>query len=168
MRKHERMNLSLYYRGRDLELKSHPHGKMFKPKANYTLATEQIKHVCQWLKDLRMADEYSSNMAIGADINKGRMLGMKSHDCNVLMECLLPITFSLLPTHVVNPNIEVSRFFKDLCYTTLKEDDLTRMKQNISIILCKLERIFPLAFFYSLEHLTVHLAYEARLGGPVH
>jgi len=48
---------------------------MFKPKANYTLATEEIKHVCQWLKDVRMFDGYSSNLARCADVNKGKVLG---------------------------------------------------------------------------------------------
>ena len=69
------MDLSLYCRRGDLELKSHPNGNMFKPKANYTLATEEIKHVCQWLKDVRMFDGYSSNLARCADVNKGKVLG---------------------------------------------------------------------------------------------
>jgi len=146
--KKARMDLSLYCRRKDLELKSHPNGKKFKTNANCTLAVEQIKCVCQWLEDLRMCNGYSSNLASCVDVNKGRVLGMKSHDCHVLMKCLLPMTFSLLPTHVINPIIEVSHFCKDLCFTTLKEDALTRMEQKISIILCKLEKIFPLNFFF--------------------
>jgi len=92
---------------------------------------------------------------------------MKSHDCHVLMECLLPIAFSSLPTHVLNPITEISLFFRDLCCTTLKEDGLNRMEENVPIIMCKLERIFPSSFFDSMEHLPIHLAYEARLGRPV-
>jgi len=46
-------------------------------------------------------------------------------------------------------------------------DDLNRMEQNIPLILCKLEIIFPPGFFDSMEHLPIHLAYEAILGGPV-
>jgi len=118
---------------------------------------KQIKHVCQWLKDLRMPDGYSSNLARCVDVNRGRVVGMKSHDRHVFMECLLPIAFSSLPTHVLNPIIEISHFFKDLCSTTLKEDDLARMEQNIPFILCKLERIFPPALFNCMEHLPVHL-----------
>jgi len=30
-----------------------------------------------------------------------------------------------------------------------------------------LEKIFPPSFFYSMEHLSIHLPYEAKLGGPV-
>ena len=92
---------------------------------------------------------------------------MKSHDCHVFMECLLPIAFSSLPSNVLNPLTELNQFFKDLCSATLREDDLIRMEQNIPVILCKLERILPPGFFDSMEHLLVHLAHEARLGGPV-
>jgi hypothetical protein len=46
-------------------------------------------------------------------------------------------------------------------------DELVKMDQNIPIILCKLEQVFPPGFFDSMEHLPVHLAYEAMLGGPV-
>ena len=41
------------------------------------------------------------------------------------------------------------------------------MENNIPVLLCKLEQIFPPSFFDSMEHLPVHLPYEARVGGPV-
>ncbi len=44
---------------------------------------------------------------------------------------------------------------------------MVELEANIPVILCKLERIFPPAFFDSMEHLPVHLPYEARVGGPV-
>jgi len=46
-------------------------------------------------------------------------------------------------------------------------NDLVRMKENIPIMLYKLERIFPPAFFDSMEHLVIHLPMEAIVGGPV-
>ncbi|BAT83997.1 hypothetical protein VIGAN_04125700 [Vigna angularis var. angularis] len=141
---------------------------MYKPKANYTLSTDQIKQVCHWVKGLRMPDGYSSNLSRCVDVNRGKLIGMKSHDCHVFMECLLPIAFSSLPAHVLNPITEISHFFRDLCSTTLNKDDLAKMEENIPIILCKMERIFPPSFFDSMEHLPIHLPYEARLGGPVH
>jgi len=139
-------------------------GKLLKPKANYTLTAGQTKFVCQWIKELRMSNGYSSNLMRCANVDKEIMHGMKNHYCHVFMECLLPIAFSSLLPHVLNPLIEISHFFKDLCSTTLMEDDLSRMEQNTSFILCKLERKFPPGFFYSMEHLPIHLAYEARLG----
>jgi hypothetical protein len=41
------------------------------------------------------------------------------------------------------------------------------MEQNIIVTTCKLERIFPPGFFNSMEHLHIHLAYEAIAGGHI-
>ena len=138
-----RMDLALYCRWKDLELKLGANGKLLKPKANYTLIAYQTKLVYQWIKELRMSNGYSSNLTRCVNVDKGIVHGMKSHDYHVFMKCLLPIAFSSLPPHVLNPLIEISHFFKDLCSTTLIEDDLSRTEQNISFILCKLERISP-------------------------
>ena len=73
---------------------------------------------------------------------------------------LLLFSFSFLVSQVV-------AFGLCVCSTTLMKDDLSRMEQNIPFIMCKLERIFPPGFFDSTEHLPIHLAYEARLGGSV-
>ena len=50
-----KIDLALYCRRKDLELKSGADGKMLKPKANYTLTADQTKLVCQWIKKLRMS-----------------------------------------------------------------------------------------------------------------
>jgi len=162
-----RRDKALYCWRRDLELQSHTNGKLLNPKANYTLTKDEAKIVCRLIKELRMPDGYSSNLARYADTEKGSIDGMKSHDCHVFMETLLPIAFSSLPMHVLNPLIEISHFFKDLCSTILKGDTIRRLEENIPLILCKLERIFPLGFFDSMEHLPINLPYEAWLGGLV-
>ena len=41
------------------------------------------------------------------------------------------------------------------------------LQVNIIEIICKLEKIFPPSFFDSMEHLTIHLPYEAKVRGPV-
>ena len=62
---------------------------------------------------------------------------------------------------------ELVRFFRQLCSKTLKVDALHQMKEDIVIILCKLEKIYPPAFFDVMVHLAVHLPDEALLRGPV-
>lgn len=162
-----RKDLQIYCKRKDLELKPQPNGKLLKPKANYSLSAQEAKLVCQWLKDLRMPDGYSSNIGRCADVNTGRLHGMKSHDSHIFMENFIPIAFSSLPKHVLDPLIEISQFFKNLCASTLRVDELEKMEKNMPIIICQLEQIFPPGFFDSMEHLPVHLAYEAILGGPV-
>jgi len=153
----------VYCKRKDLELKSQPNGKLLKPKAIYTLTSEEVKAVCQWLKDLRMPDKYCSNLGRCADVKTGRVNGMKSHDNHVFMEHLLLSAFISLP----NPLTEISQFFKNICASTLRVDELEKLDKLIPIILCQLEQFFPPGFFDSMEHLPVHLAYEAKLGGPV-
>ena len=80
---------------------------------------------------------------------------------------LMPIAFRALLDDVLEPLVELSEFFKNLCSIVLTVDKLQEMQCNISIILCKLERIFPSRFFNIMEHLPRHLAEEAYLGGPV-
>ena len=138
-----------------------------KPKANFSFTLDQKRVVCEWVRGLKMPDGYASNLGRCVDMNEGKLFGMKSHDCHVFMECLLPTAFIALPEPIWNPLTELSIFFKDLCSTVLWEEDLVQMEHNIPIILCKLERIFPPSFFDSMEHLPVHLPYEARVGGPV-
>jgi hypothetical protein len=162
-----RMDLADICKRRELELHYSSEGKLIKPKAKYSFTIEQKRTVCEWVKQLKMPDGYASNLSRCVDMREGKLFGMKSHDCHVFMERLLPIAFIDLPDPIWKPLAELSKFFKDLCSTSLKEDELRRMQQNIPLILCKLEQIFPPGFFDSMEHLPIHLPYEALVGGPV-
>ena len=138
------------------------------PKACFMLSKQQKAVLLEWVRQLRFPDGYVSNMARCVDMSNHRLFGMKSHDCHVFMQRLLPIAFrELLPEHVWQPLTELSLFFKDLTSTVLKLEDMIRLQNEIPIILCKLERIFPPSFFDSMEHLPIHLAYEAKIAGPV-
>jgi hypothetical protein len=72
-----------------------------------------------------------------------------------------------LPEAVVRPLVELSRFFNALCSKELVQTDMDRLSSSIAETLCKLEMIFPPAFFDIMLHLPVHLAEEAKFGGPV-
>ncbi|KAL0663165.1 hypothetical protein Bca4012_100002 [Brassica carinata] len=62
---------------------------------------------------------------------------------------------------------DIALFFRDISAKILKIEDVARLKENIAIMLCNLEKIFPPAIFDVMEHLHVHLPDEALLGGPV-
>jgi hypothetical protein len=44
---------------------------------------------------------------------------------------------------------------------------MEKLKWDIPLILCKLEKIFPPAFFDGMVHLAIHLPNEALLRGPI-
>ncbi|XP_015690674.1 uncharacterized protein LOC107303903 [Oryza brachyantha] len=62
---------------------------------------------------------------------------------------------------------ELGNFFQQICAKKLKLDVLNRMRGEIPIILCKLEKIFPPSFFDVMVHLPIHLIDDAILRGPV-
>ncbi|KAL0416939.1 UNVERIFIED_CONTAM: hypothetical protein Slati_3525800 [Sesamum latifolium] len=138
------------------------------PKAAYTLSKEQKMRVCEWIKGLHFPDGYASNLSCCIDMTELQMHGMKSHNRHVFMQKLIPIAFQeVLPEHVWSALTEISLLFQSICSTTLDVHKLHELESSVAIILCNLEKIFPPAFFDSMEHLIVHLPYEACVGGTM-
>ena len=124
--------------------------------------------VCEWVKNLKFPDGYVSNMGQCVDLKKYNLFGMKSHDFHVFMQRIILIAFqNLMPTNVWEPLTELSLLFKNLTYTKQRKEDMRRLALEIPVILCKLERIFPPAFFDSVEHFPIHFSYEARIASPI-
>lgn len=97
------------------------------------------------------------------------MIGLKSHDCHIIMQQLLPLAIrNTLPESVIKVLLELSAFFRHLCSKTGTIELFERLSDKIVIILCELEKIFPPAFFDIMVHLPIHLAREAAIAGPVH
>jgi hypothetical protein len=44
---------------------------------------------------------------------------------------------------------------------------MEKLEKEILVLLCKLEKIFPPGWFNPMQHLLIHLSYEAKVGGPV-
>ena len=101
--------------------------------------------MCKWVQELKMPNNYASNLGWCVNVAQGRFFRLKSHDCHVFMKCLVPIAFKELPNHVWKPLIELSEYFRDL-YSSIVGDDLLVMEKNNLTILCKLEIIFSLGF----------------------
>ena len=117
---------------------------------------------------MRFPDGFASDLSRCVDKNNFTLRGLKSHDCHVFMERLLPVALKyLIPKTEWNALTEISQFFRDLCASTITSDDMIRLEKNAPEILCKLEMFFPPSFFNSMEHLPIHLPYEAKVGGPV-
>ena len=96
--------------------------------------------VCEWIRKLKFPDGYASNLSRCVDVRNASLHNLKSHDCHVFMQRLLPLDFKdLLPTNVRNVLTELSQFFRDLCSSKLHVGDIVRLENNIVKILCKLE-----------------------------
>ncbi|XP_059294621.1 uncharacterized protein LOC132047619 [Lycium ferocissimum] len=114
-------------------------------------------------------DGYSSNISRCVDVKQRRLFGLKSHDCHILMQQLLPIALRNALHGLVSAVLaDLSSFFRQLCSKVLNPMDLDNLQNQIILTLCHLEMIFPPSFFTVMVHLVVHLVDEVRCGGPVH
>ncbi|XP_057444023.1 uncharacterized protein LOC130736195 [Lotus japonicus] len=137
-------------------------------KSRLDLQRMGLKKQLHPIKDVRFPDAYASNIGRCVNINELKIPGLKSHDYHVILERLLPLAIrGLLPKDACDPLIELSLFFGDLCSKELELNELDPLHNQIVVTLCKLERIFPPSFFNVMVHLSIHLANEAKTGGPV-
>ncbi|WVZ56366.1 LOW QUALITY PROTEIN: hypothetical protein U9M48_006912, partial [Paspalum notatum var. saurae] len=118
-----------------------------RPHACYTMTNDQRVEFCKFLKDVKFPDGYAANLARCVDMDGHKVQHLKTHDCHILLQRVLPAALRGLTR-------------KDI-YEVISE------LAETPIILCKLEKIYPPAFFDVMVHLLVHLTDEALLRGPV-
>ncbi|XP_058776657.1 uncharacterized protein LOC131650977 [Vicia villosa] len=122
--------------------------KTYLPPACYTLSKKEKTSFCECLESIKVPHGYSSNVKRLVSVKDLKLVGLKSHDCHVLMQQLLPVAIrGILPN---NPS--------------LKLEDL---ENEAAVILCQLEMFFPPSFFDIMVYLIVHLVREIRLCGPI-
>ncbi|KAL0544809.1 hypothetical protein IC582_019934 [Cucumis melo] len=115
------------------------------PATCYTLSREEKYQFCKTLSEIKVPEGYLSNIRSLVSLDDLKLNGLKSHDCHVLMQQLLPIAIrSILPKN------------------------LDALQEDIVITLCNLEKYFPPSFFTIMVHLVVHLVREVKLCGPVY
>jgi hypothetical protein len=150
------------------EMKPPSGGKTWRrPKADFVLSRAQRKEVLQWIKMLMFPNGYAANLSRGVNLSTMRVLGMKSHDFHIWIErILLAMVRGYVPEHVWLALAELSYFFRQLCAKELARTVIADSERMAPVLLCKLEKIFPPGFFNSMQHLILHLPYEARMGAP--
>lgn len=87
--------------------------KWVKPPTCYTLSTNERRNFCEFLKSIKFPDGYTANISQNVNVKDGRIIGLKSHDCHVLLQKLLPVGLRpFLKKKVLSPIIELSSFFQ--------------------------------------------------------
>ena len=98
-----------------------------------------------------------------------RLISMKSHDCHVMMTQMLPVAIrNILPKKVREAIMRLCDFFNTISQKVMDPDTLDDLQEEVVKTLCQLEMFFPPSFFDVMVHLSVHLASEAKVSGPVH
>lgn len=152
---------------KDLHLKCDG-GTYVVPHAPYIMDKNQKVAFYDFLRSVKFPDGYASNLASCITADGCNLQGLKTHDCHIILQRILPAALrGIMHDEIYVAIAELGNFFQQLCARTLKLDVLHQMKENIPIVLCKLEKIFPPSLFDVMLHLSVHLPDEAILRGPV-
>jgi hypothetical protein len=61
----------------------------------------------------------------------------------------------------------VKLFYRELCAKEIMVEMMQKLKKEIPVLLCKMEKNFPPGFFNPMQHLLIQLPYEAKVSGPV-
>ena len=100
-------------------------------------------------------------------VNDLKLIGLKSHDCHMLMQQLLPVAVrGILPEKVRLALTRLCFFFNAICSKVIDPQQLDDLENEASIILCELEMYFSPSFFDIMIYLIVHLVREIRCVGP--
>jgi hypothetical protein len=120
------------------------------------------------LKNLKFPDGYAAGFRRAMNLESGKLSGVKSHDYHIFMERLLSIMFhGYLDDDVWTTLAELSHFYRQLCAKEIKKEMMEKLEEEIPVLIRKLEKIFPPGWFNPMQHLLIHLPYEAKLGGPL-
>ncbi|WVZ76811.1 hypothetical protein U9M48_024742 [Paspalum notatum var. saurae] len=97
-------------------------------------------YILKWLQTLKFPDRYATNIKRAVNVSTGNLNGLKSRDYHILIEWFLPV---------------ISK-------------KLTReLEKGILVLLCKMKKKIPPSLFNVMQHLLLHLPWEALVGGPI-
>jgi len=77
-----------------------------------------------------------------------KLIGLKFHDCHILIQQLLPVAIrGILPKNVRHTITHLCSFFSSLCCKVIDPLKLYELEDEIVVILGELEKFFPPSFF---------------------
>jgi len=92
-----RFDVVLFCNCKNMEL-VYDGSRVAKPRASFVLEKNAQLLVYKWLKSMCFPDGHVSNISRLVNTEECRLYGMKSHDCHVFMQTLIPLAFrNLLP-----------------------------------------------------------------------
>nr|GFB89131.1 hypothetical protein [Tanacetum cinerariifolium] len=142
--------------------------KIYLPLACYTLSKAEKTSFCECLHGIKVPSGYSASIKNLVSMKDLKLLGMKSHDCHVLLTQMIPIAIrGLMPPQVRQTITKLCLFFNMIHSKVLDHEKLEELQRDIILILCQLEMYFPPSFFDVKVHLVSHIGEEIKIAGPV-
>jgi hypothetical protein len=104
----------------------------------------------RWMKGLKFPDGYTAGLGRSVNMMTGKLIGLKGHDCYIIMERLLLVMFQgYFDDFVWTVLAELSYFYRQLCAKEITVEMMQKLEKEIPVVLCKMEKFFPPSFFQS-------------------
>jgi len=134
--------------GLRLELQPEAHGqRTYLPPACHTLSKLEKRSFCDSLREMKVPQGYSSNIKSLVSMKDLKLVGLKSHDCHVPVQQLLPVAIrGILPKSVRHVITRLCMFFNNICQKVIEPATLDDLENEAIVILCQLEIYF--SFFF--------------------
>lgn len=108
------------------------------------MTSKEKETILEVLKAIKSLDKYLYNISRCIKREQHKIFGLKSYDCHLLMQEVLPKAMKdCLPGKVSFAIVVLCHFFKELCGKVFNELNLEHLEHQITQTLCQLENIFP-------------------------
>lgn len=152
----------------ELHPKENAGKRTYLPAACYTLSRAEKVSFCQSLSRVKVPSGYSANVRRLVSMKDLKLLGMKSHDCHVLMTQMIPVAIrGILPDRIRHTITKLCLFFSMIHSKVIDPEGLDALQGELILTLCQLEMYFPPSFFDVMVHLVSHIVGEIKACGPV-
>ena len=139
------------------------------PDAPYGVKGHERKEVLEHIRAVKFPSGYAGSLKSKVNPDEKKFLGLKTHDCHVLMQRIFPLVIrKYVPPHVAEALTDLGNAFQLLCTREPTKKALKKFGEDIVIQLCKLETIFPPSLCTIMVHLLLHLPDQVMRTGPVH
>jgi hypothetical protein len=127
-----------------------------------------MKQVMRWMKGLKFPDGYVASLRRFVNVMTWKLTGLKSNNYHIIMERLVHVMIrGYLDDALWMVLEELNYFYRQLCTKEIMIEMMQKLKKEIPVLLCKIEKKFPLGFFNTMQHLLIYLSYEAKVGDPI-
>jgi hypothetical protein len=94
-------------------------GRIYKPPACFTLSLHERRGFYEFLKQVKFPDGYASNLS--RCVKGDKLYGLKSHDCHMILQRLLPIGLrGYLDKDVLHAISDLSSFFLRIVFESFE------------------------------------------------
>ena len=84
------------------------------PNARYTLSKEKKKAFCDFLREVKFPDGFASNISRCVSADGTKVQGLKTHDCHILLQRILPAAMrGFLDNDIYEAIAELGKFFRE-------------------------------------------------------